>query len=105
MRRESRAQGRAGGLLPAPRPVLLSRPLVRVGLAGALLGCMGAAGAMVIVPSWLALLLALAMVGGVLALALVEERRLPRCLTCGADADGDEPRCAPPSGAKGGGRP
>lgn len=75
---------------PAPVRPLLTRPLVRVGLASCLLGCMGAAGAMAVGPSWILLALATAMVAGVLALALIEERRQPkerRCRNCGCTDD------------------
>ena len=69
-------RGPARGHRPYPsRRLLIHRPLVRMGIAGALIGCMGGAGAMVVGPAWLLALLAGVMVAGVLALALIEERR------------------------------
>lgn len=78
-RRESRAQERRVGASPsfAPARSLSSRSHVRVGLACALIGTMGGAGAMVVGPAWVLALVALAMVAGVLALALFEEHRRP----------------------------
>ena len=101
-RESSRARERVGASLPIvparsvrgparghrpypPRRLLISRPLVRMGLAGALIGCMGSAGAMVVGPAWVLVLVALAMTAGVIALALIEEHRLrPNAATVAA---------------------
>ena len=59
---------------PPVRP-LLSRPNVRVGLAGALLGCIAGAVAVSSVAPWIVLVLPVVLVAGIVALALDEDRR------------------------------
>ena len=54
---------------------LISRPNVRVGLAGALLGCIAGAAVATVWTPWIVLVLPFVLVGGIVALALDEDRR------------------------------
>ena len=60
---------------PPPVRPLISRPNVRVGLAGGLLGCMAGAIAVAFVAPWVVLVLPALLVAGIVALALDEDRR------------------------------
>ena len=54
---------------------LIWRPNVRTGLAGALLGCIAGATVVTVWAPWTVLVLPFVLVGGVVALALGQERR------------------------------
>ena len=97
-RRESRAQDGPGEDPPDQPPArsfrpLISRPNVRTGLAGALLGCIAGAAAALVVAPWVVLVLPFPLVGGIVLLALDDERRQARCRRCGA-ADEESGLCA-----------